>query len=606
MDFYEPTFLFRQNALRRASAPSGHKRQLTNPYLNENFSTLSLWLLDTDMSKDVSLTNKVCSLDRVNIKSNYWKIPDAEMNLTALALSDPHANSPSLAISSANSDNNLFIYELDPFQNFLTHHTTISLPNIHSLCWVKDTNSKFLISGNSKGYAHLISVPSPLADGSDVEESAEIIKRFNHRKYLKLVNKDSSLASHNSTTIPNLGFLCDKLVTTYDDALFVWNLNDVHLSMRPKPESISVVPGITNFDAPITNSSSIALCGNFGVSLFDTRVSQHSIPKSSLEASRDARSIKANLVKWHGTNENILASAHADGRVHLWDIRMNDTFSEISGHRGKSITSMAWNGNDLFTGASDGMIAHWDLTSDLDPTVDLSAHAENLRNCSLKEGMNSVEFDAVRNSVVKSVSERQCGTLLPALNNKIVGMCLISEGSEAGSRCKILLIDGAAFLGLHAKIYDAAGPSNSSSEKKYYSREDIALISQDVSDATLVDPEDKIYGPLTISKSSKAQDFDDRFSAVSLYYGPDKAASLDPYEWSPNLPVVSLHSVDSSSNMHDSPTFSNSSNNDSIFTLSTATTFYEEEAAPKKEFLLHSIDKGLNQIRNEYSMEYCF
>lgn len=563
------------------------------------------------MSKDISLTNKVCSLDRVNIKSNYWKIPDAEMNLTALALSDPSANSPSLAISSANSENNLFIYELDPFQNYLTHHTTISLPNIHSLCWVKGTNSKYLISGNTKGYAHLISVPSSLSGGDEVDESAEIIKRFNHRKYLKLVNKDPSLAAHNSTIISNLGFLCDKLVTTYDDTLFVWNLNDVHLSMRPKPESISVVPGITNFDAPITSSSTLALCGNFGVSLFDTRASQHSIPKSSLDTSRDVKSIKANLVKWHGANENILASAHADGRVHLWDIRMNDTFSEISGHKGKLITSMAWNGNDLFTGASDGMIAHWDLTSDLDPTVELSAHNENLKRCSLKEGINSVEFDAVRNSVVKSVTERQCGTLLPALNNKIVGMCLISEGCEAGSRCKILLIDGAAFLGLHAKIYDAAGPSNTSSEKKFYSRDDIALISQDVSDATLVDPEDRFFEPLSIKKPSYISDsdksrMDDAFSTVSLYYGQEVETSQDPYGWNPDLPVVSLHSVDSSTDLQHSPTFSNSSKNDSIFTLATATTFYEEEAVPKKEFLLQSIDKGLNQIRNEYSLEYCF
>lgn len=87
MDFYEPTFLFRQNALRRASSPK--KNNSTNPYLNENCSTSSLWLLNSDMTNDVSLTNRVCALDRVNIKSNYWKIPDSEMNLTALALSDP-------------------------------------------------------------------------------------------------------------------------------------------------------------------------------------------------------------------------------------------------------------------------------------------------------------------------------------------------------------------------------------------------------------------------------------------------------------------------------------------------------------------------------------
>lgn len=563
------------------------------------------------MSKDVMLTSKVCSLDRVNIKSNYWKIPDAEMNLTALALSDQNTTCPSLAISSANSENNLYIYELDSFQDYLTHHTTISLPNIHSLCWVKNSYSKFLISGNSKGYAHLISVPKPQFDDEESEESAEIIKRFNHRKYLRLVNKDPSISSHKSTTINNLGFLSDRLVTTYDDALFLWNVNDVYLSMRPKPESISVVPGISNFDTPILESSTLALCGSFGVSLFDTRDSQHSIPKSSLSMRRNPDAIKTNLVKWHATNEYTLASAHADGAVRLWDIRMNDTFSEISGHKGKTITSMAWNGNDLFTGASDGMIAHWDLTSDLDQEADLSHHAQTLKNCSLKEGINSVNFDAVSNSLVQSVSERQCGTVLPALNNKIVGMCLISEGDEAGSRCKILLIDGAAFLGLHSKIYDAAS-SKESVDKMFYSQEDLALIKQDASDSTLVESEGQAFGPLRISKPAQnAQKT--LLSAASI--PPLKSESytknnrsLDPYfEWAPDLPVASLHSVGSSTNIQDSPTFSEASQNDSIFTLSTATTFFEEEnTAPTKSILFNALDKDLERIRGDMTVGYCF
>lgn len=610
MDFYEPTFLFRQNALRRASSPK--KNNSTNPYLNENCSTSSLWLLNSDMTNDVSLTNKVCALDRVNIKSNYWKIPDSEMNLTALALSDPDAANPSLAISSANSESNLFIYELDPFQHYLTHHTTISLPNIHSLCWVKNTQSKFLVSGNSKGYAHLISVPR----SGDEDESAEIVKRFNHRKHLKLVNKDSALSSHQSTTVPNLGFLSDKLVTTYDDTLFVWNMNDVHLAMRPKPESISVVPGITNFDAPITDSSTLALCGAFGVTLFDTRSAQHSIPKSSLAMSHDAKRIKTNLVKWHSSNEYTLASAHADGMVHLWDIRMNDTFSQISGHKGKTITSMAWNGNDLFTGASDGMIAHWDLTTDLDTTVDLSSHAETLKHCSLREGINSVHFDAVTNSLVHSVSERQCGTILPALNNKIVGMCQISDGDKTDARCKILLIDGAAFLGLHAKIYDAAGSADGSGDKQYYSQEDLALMSQGVSDETLVGTEDKLFGPLSLKKNLDVDEDVERHEVellgISVPPAGDlknefSAKSLDPfYNWLPSLPVRSLHSVDSSTDLQDSPTLSNISNNDSIFTLSTATTFFEEEVAPTKDFLLNALDKTLEEIRGEYAIDNGF
>lgn len=612
MYFYEPTFLFRQNALKRSSVQMCDKRDKYSPYLNDNFSSSSLWLLNNDTSKDIAVTSKVCSLDRINIKSNYWKIPDTELNLTALALSDAAAACPSIAISSANSENNLFIYELDPFHHYLTHHTTISLPNIHSLCWVKNTNSRFLVSGNSKGYAHLMSVPKALPEQEE-EENAEIVKRFNHRKYLRLVNKDSSRSAHKSTTVPNLGFLSSKLVTTYDDTLFLWNINDVHLAMRPKPESISVVPGMANFDAPIMDSSTLALCGSFGVSLFDTRMVQHSIPKSSLAMSRGAESIKTNLVKWHRTNEYLLASAHENGIVRLWDTRMNDTFSEISGHKGKTVTSMAWNGNDIFTGASDGMIAHWDLSSDLDPSIDLSNHVESLRHCSLKEGISSVKFDAVTNSVVESVSERQCGTLLPALNNKIVGMCLISEGDQAGLRCKILLIDGAAFLGLHAKIYDAAGTEDACGDKRYYSQEDLALIRQDASDATLTESEDKLFGPLRLHKSAKVDLHESSkhdlgfVSSLKAGHYSKNYESHDLYqEEPPCLPVVSLHSVGSSTHLQNSPAFSTASNADSVFTVSTAATFYEQEAAPKDERLFNELYEDLTKICEGYSIEVCF
>lgn len=599
MEFYETTLLFRQNALRRTPS-TGSKRRNTNPDLKENF-TRSLWLLDSDMTKDIALTNKVCSLDRAKIKSSYWKIPDAEMNLTSLALSDSEG-SANLAISSANTDNNLYLYELDPYHDYLTHHTTISLPNIHSLCWVKNTHARFLVSGNSKGFAHLLSLPRETSDG--VPESAEIVKRFNHRKYLRLVNKDPALIMHRSTTVHNLGFLADSLVTTYDDTLFLWALNDVHLPMRPRPASISVVPGIAGFDVPATNSSTLALCGLFGVSLFDTRQARHSVPSSSL-AKSGAAALAANSVKWHGSCDYKLASAHADGRVHLWDIRMNDTFAEISGHSGKAVTTMAWNGNDLFTGASDGIIAHWDLSSGLDPEQDMSSQGDKLRNCTLKEGINSVVFDAVSNSFVPSAGERQCGTLLPALNNKIVGMCLLVESIGAGSRCKILLIDGAAFLGLHGKIYDAATGTD---DKKYYSREDLALINLSVSGATLV--YDESCAPLSVAKPkkqslepSKGFFFDDSQTESSSLELP--RADHDPAS-SPfvsGLPVVSLHSV-YSANEHRSSTFSDASDNSSL-TLTTATS-YDEEQLPKKEFLLEALEADLRRLCSGYAPESSF
>lgn len=490
MEFYEPTILFRQNAIRRPGSP---KQALPNA-LSESLP--GSWLLHNNNS-DTQLTQKACSLDRINIKSNYWKIPDCDMNLTALAASDPSSDSPLVAISSANCESNLFIYELDTLHHYLTHHTTISLPNIHGLAWVPGHSLRFLVSGNNKGYAHLVLVPLPARrGGSEEDESAEIVKRFNHRKHLKSVNKDPALHSHHTTCVSKLGFSGDDaLVSIYDDTLFVWNMNDCTTGLRPRPLLISVVPGIRNFDVNPFDAGTLAICGSFGPSLYDTRSATYSVPTAP-PPSRLANTVLAGIVKWHPTNEHVMACAHDDGVVRLWDIRKNETFSEITGHRGKQVTTMSWNHGDFFTGASDGNIVHWDLTSDVRGALDTAGEA--VQQCTLKEGINSVSFDATSNTIVDKVHERQCGTLLPALNNRIVAMCQIGASKSSAADCNILSIDTLAFLGLHSKIYDAV---TMATEKHYYSKEDLLLITNtEGSVSTLIGSSDSLVKPLSIHK----------------------------------------------------------------------------------------------------------
>ncbi|KAM9909146.1 hypothetical protein OXX69_005697 [Metschnikowia pulcherrima] len=621
MEYYEPTSLFRQNAVRRTNSNESGESQHSHAFSYNSTNNSSTWLLNQNQASDTSVMNKACSLDRVNIKSNYWKIPDAEMNLTALAVNDSAADVPLLAISSANSTNNLFIHELDSVNHYLTHHTTISLPNIHSLAWVPNTNSRYLISGNNKGYAHLVSIPRPSQEEAS-EESAEIVKRFNHRKHLRLVNKNPSIHSHGSTCISELGFLADKLVTCYDDTLFVWNMNDVESSMRPKPESISIVSGIRSFDPAAADSTTLALCGAFGLSLFDTRTASHSVPKSSL-SSKSRSQVMTNKVKWHPQNEHILASAHADGAVRLWDIRKQDTFAELTGHCGKTVTSMSWNGNDLFTGANDGNIVHWDLSSGLDSQADLSSHGESLSRCSLREGIDSVKFDTVSNSMVEKVNERQCGTVLPASNNKIVSICPI-VGSGSLESCSVLSIDGAAFLGLHNKIYDAARPDNVSSEKLFYTPDDLNLIRQEGSSDTFVASSENLIRPLSIARRrgsfASEETLETAQEAVSAKL---PKASFDVVsvtgtedfdfgkvdasrEWDNISGVVSLHSIDSSpeadvSRYEGSPYSSGMSDSGSNASVSTvATLIGPVDPVMQKESSFQLLDLELERICNEF------
>lgn len=616
MDFYEPTLLFRQNAIKRPDSmsllssyySSDNDSAATLPYQHSNKSR-SLWLLNHSNASDTMILNKACSLDRVNIKLNYWKIPDNSMDLTALATSSVHSAAPLLAISSAQAENNLFIYELDAVNHYLTHHTTITLPNIHSLAWVPKHKSRFLVSGNNKGYAHLVSVPLPLSytgESKEEEECAEIVKRFNHRKHLKSVNKDPSIHTHASTCISELGFTAnDNLVSIYDNTLFVWNINDCEASARPLPVGILVIPGIKSFDTapPLVNDPfTLALCGSFGISLFDFRSRGHNVPNSSLYAQGASRQLSANKLKWCPTNEYVMASAHQDGVVRLWDLRKQDTFASLTGHKGKTITALEWNDNDIFTGASDGNIVHWDLTRGLESTDDIATNADKLHTCSMKEGVSSVSFDTNKNSMVDIATERQCGTLLPALNNNIVAMCRVRDLEGNDSDCKVVTIDGSSFLGLHSKIYDAV--SNVSSEKQFYTIEDINLmLREELSNATLINSDEDLIEPLHIQRKdtvhSKAPTETESVRTDDFHF--DLGFNLDD--------VVSLHSVDSepSKSTSSSSPHSSSLNNDSNYTLSTVATVIESPPLTlQKESLLMFLDQGLEKICMDFNSTNCY
>lgn len=474
-DYYEPTLLFRQNAIKKYQP---QLLPIASLLLVNVSSPRSLWLLNHSNPSDTEVLSKLCSLNRLNIKSNYWKIPDTHCHLTAMDVTAD--NNPQLAIASGSQDANLFIYELDVLDNYLTHHTTISLPNVHALKWVPG-EEKYLVTGNSKGYAHLVHVP-----GANSDESAEIIKRFNHRKHLKAVNKDPSMFSHASTTILRLEYNVhnDRLYLVYDDTLFLWDMRDCGLHQKPRPTSVSSIEHLTNFDLNRNSDNVVGICGRFGVSLFDTRQKEFSVPQLVVaQASR--HHLGATSMRWLPSNDTIFAAAHTDGVVRLWDIRKQELFAALHGHQGKKITSMEWNHRDLFTAGSDGNIVHWDLSSDVSKE-DCTENGK-LAVCGLKEGVDSVNFNPKRNSVEATLSQRQCGTVLPASNSSIAAMCSVKGPSGDVDDVRVLSIDGSAFFGVHLKIYDAVNVHIDVS-KAYYTASDIDLLmAAEASGSTLID-----------------------------------------------------------------------------------------------------------------------
>ncbi|EGW32920.1 uncharacterized protein SPAPADRAFT_60264 [Spathaspora passalidarum NRRL Y-27907] len=437
-DYYTPSLLFRQNAIRRYSpslSPISSQTSLAST-IESLHPNKNSWLLNLDNPKDSQVLTQSCSLNRVNIKSNYWKIPDTNMNLTGLAIA-PNSPSvtPTLAISSGNRDANLFIYQLNLDENNLTHHCTITLPNIHAMEWV---NNQYMITGNNKGYAHLVSIPS-VTDAEENDEDAEICKRFNHRKHLK-----NHPDKYKSTAISKLAIHNNELISLYNNHLFQWDIKGVDTQTKPSPISITNISGISDMDT-LAGSSTLAIAGKFGVSLFDSRDAKFKVPQYILPDSYEQfRELNANIIRWNSMDSNVLASGHGDGVVRLWDVRKINSCvaslcSSTSAEHTPTITTLEWNNGDIFTGAQDGNIIHWDLTS----TPLSTSHT----TCTLSEGLNSVKFDG-RSNKIEIAQQRQCGTILPASNTNIVSMTSLQLDDDT----VVVSIDGSSFLGVHSKV----------------------------------------------------------------------------------------------------------------------------------------------------------
>lgn len=413
MDYYKPPVLFRQNAIKKARSDPGF-------YLQKNNSS-EKWLLKDNVQNDI--LNKTCSLNKIKIASNYWRIPDDDFYLTAVSVNQQ--NPEQIAIASGKHESNLFIYDMNFDQDVLTHQQTVSLPNIESMEWLDyDKEESSILTGHKNGVAHMVSIPE-----SNSNESARILKRFNHKKHF--TNDKYRNSSIKNLDIPNWNK--NSFLSLCNENIFLWDLN--HRSDLPILKNQHL--GIRNFDSSLSNNGIVALCGEFGIALNDLRAP---INTPSIFTPKDSANMGfSNSIKWAPYDSNILAASHVDGVVRLWDIRAQRSFAKLKGHN-DLVTSIEWSeesSSDLYTGSRDGNIIHWDLDFD-----------EDLSNCCLNEGLDSINFHKNQfltddYDIYNIVNQRQCGTLIPAAKDSIIGL--------TSTNGNILSIDGSSYLGVHRK-----------------------------------------------------------------------------------------------------------------------------------------------------------
>lgn len=415
MDYYRPTVLFRQNAIKRVTSDPGFYMQKNNS--SEN------WLLKADTQNDI--LNKTCSLNKIKIASNYWRIPDDDFYLTAVSVNQQ--NSEQIAIASGKNESNLFIYDINFDQDVLTHQQTISLPNIESMTWLDyDKEESSLLTGHKNGVAHMVSIPD-----SNSDESAKILKRFNHKKHF--ANDKYRNSAIKTLSCPSTWSNSSTFLSLCNENIFLWDLN--HRSDLPILKNQHL--DIKNFDSSPSKSGIISMCGDFGIALNDLRAP---INSPSIFTPKDSISLgPANNIKWAPYDSNVLAASHVDGTVRLWDIRAQNSFAKLQGHN-DLVTSIEWSeesSSDLYTGSRDGNIIHWDLDFN-----------EDLSDCWLNEGLDSINFYKNQfltndSDIYNLVNKRQCGTLIPAAKDSIIEL--------TSTNGNIISIDGSSYLGVHRK-----------------------------------------------------------------------------------------------------------------------------------------------------------
>lgn len=418
-----------------------NKSRRSEDFAHENFNFDKSFfhrISDSPLSSAASISSTATE----GPTSSYWHIPDKSSYLTSIAAQQ---NSKICAIGSGASSNNLFIYEVD-FDE-VTHHQTVSLPEIHSLKWVSPETQlgrmgNVLFSGHKNGVAHLTILP----DSSLKEGQAEIIKRYNHVKHLR--KSPDSTARSRSFRIKNLelthtNWSCcppSSLVTLFGDHLFMWepNRSDVPLVMQ-KTNSTNAL-GLCN-----DRDGVYALGRMRGVCIRDIRVRDRVNPGLRPPVENDE---PVTCVKWNPFDGgNQLAAVHDRTNIKIWDIRNKEPLSTFNRHA-DTVNSLEWSSqSQLVSASADGTVRVWDTKTSQDTPSPLSGAISSESklesgNSSWNEYVNRLNME----SKLDEFGNDLLGGAVPInQSHQFVGMVVLPWGTKMGA----LTIDKGNFLGTH-------------------------------------------------------------------------------------------------------------------------------------------------------------
>ena len=390
-DYYTPVNIFRNNAI-------------NVPKRNE----LRLKKQNNHWQKYLSLTDKntlrKCS-DEFNdyyttkkLHSNFFEINSLPNTSNSLCADQ----SNNILVS---TENKLKLMQIN--QEKLFEMQSITLPHSNTLTSIfldDNNNMKRILSGGSDGVVNLI-------ETSITEGNAKILRRFNHKSFLKSTNNTSVYPIRKLLPFQN-----DNFISIINDSIFIYNLGDrktpVFLQSFTGLESVSY-----NHSKNFTNNKLLALSGSqfgsSGISLLDL-TSNKQDPSNFVSNQYSPYNIADSNVNSYDClwiDDYHIANTIND-TVKIWDIRSNQgsPLIEFKPEKGY-IQSLSFFQNDnkktLYTSDDQNNIISWDLT-------DMS----KMKTCILSQGLNSIIEDVKTEGKNYNEGIYGCGNII--INGNII------------------------------------------------------------------------------------------------------------------------------------------------------------------------------------------
>ncbi|KAK9474086.1 WD40-repeat-containing domain protein [Dipodascopsis tothii] len=345
-----------------------------------------------------------------SLRTTAWRVP--ESNPTCIAAD---ATNGIVVVGSDTRDRNLFVYELAAGRaEPLLHRQTVTLPDIVSVACAPAATlaGRVIATGHRSGRVHLVSLP-------ETSGAARIVRRFDAAKIAPGPAEHVQFAPRTWSCCPPA-----TVLALCGDDVVMWDAGHSAAPLLTQRIESATCVDMAGRDGVL------AVGGEFGIALLDLRAQAKDLLRPRL-----ANHCASAAVAWSPADTHVVASAHGDGRIRVWDIRASQPFAELTGHSGV-VNQLQWTWRDLVSVSDDGTARVWDVSAPnwrFDPA---RAAERYLARAGRRELPPAANVDAHRRRRALFTIEEEAdtsetaGALIARQTAAIVGVALPTRGRD--------------------------------------------------------------------------------------------------------------------------------------------------------------------------------